>query len=87
MRLPNADHAIVQIEKLIEYSLNPKHDAGKHKARVFKSALGITIDDAEWLRAKILAMVGVADALPGGISVFAKSTWWMFSLNVVDGRQ
>lgn len=57
MKLPNAERAVVSINKLRDYSLNPRHDAGKHKARVFKAALGLTADDAEWLREKILSAV------------------------------
>jgi hypothetical protein len=40
MKLPNSDKAIVPIEKLRDYSLNPSHSVGKHKARVFESVLG-----------------------------------------------
>ena len=50
MKLPNADQAVVDIAKLRDYCLNPLHPVGKHKARVFRSALGFTIDDAERLR-------------------------------------
>ena len=40
--------------------------------RVFRSALGITIDDAKWLRERILELVCEAEALPGGLSVFGQ---------------
>ena len=53
-KLPNADKAIVPIQKIRDYSLNPNHDKGKHKARVFASALGFTAKDAPLLREKIL---------------------------------
>ncbi len=46
--------AVVEIEKLRDYALDPEHDEGKHKARVFRAALGFTRDDAERLRAMIL---------------------------------
>jgi hypothetical protein len=49
MKLPNGDRAIIPIAKLLGYCLNPNHMKGKHKARVFKSALGITADNAEQL--------------------------------------
>jgi hypothetical protein len=49
MKLPNGDRAIIPIEKLLDYCLNPNHMKGKHKARVFKSALGITADNVEHL--------------------------------------
>ena len=33
-KLPNADRAVVDLGKLRDYSLNPLHEVGKHKARV-----------------------------------------------------
>lgn len=62
MKLPNADRAVVDIEKLRDYSLNPNHPEGKHKARVFLAALGLKADDAESLRASILEAVLTAEA-------------------------
>jgi hypothetical protein len=50
MKLPNGDYAVIPIEKLTGYCLNPNHASGKHKARVFASALGITAENAEDLR-------------------------------------
>jgi hypothetical protein len=38
MKLPGADVAIVDVEKLTGYCLNPEHPRGKHKARVFADA-------------------------------------------------
>ena len=57
MKTPNAEHAIADIRKLQEYSLNPQHRVGKNKARVFASALGLTIDDAEALRNILLKII------------------------------
>ncbi len=50
MKLPNSDQADVSLQKLIGYCLNPEHPSGKHKARVFASALGITAENADDLR-------------------------------------
>jgi hypothetical protein len=54
VRLPNAHLATIDLRKLREYSLNPDHPRGAHKARVFASALGYTFNDAEHLREEIL---------------------------------
>jgi hypothetical protein len=62
MRLPNADEAIVEITKLRDYCLSPTHPRGRHKARVFAAALGLTADDAETLRDAILLAVQTTDA-------------------------
>ncbi|MCL4784677.1 MAG: hypothetical protein KJZ70_16710 [Bryobacterales bacterium] len=55
MKLPGAEHAIVNIAKLRDYCLDPHHPRGRHKARVFASALGLTQADAEILRDALLA--------------------------------
>ena len=72
MKLPNADKAIVNIRKLVEYSLSTSHESGKHKARVFKSALNITAEDAEWLREQLLEAALHEEASEGTQSVFGK---------------
>jgi hypothetical protein len=51
--LPQHEQAIVPIEKLRDYALNPNHLQGKNKARVFKAALGMERGHADTL-AKIL---------------------------------
>jgi hypothetical protein len=51
---PNVDRAVVDIAKLRDYCLNPNHEDGKHKARVFASALGLRQGDADWLRVRLL---------------------------------
>jgi hypothetical protein len=40
--------------KLMDYCLNPSHEEGKHKARVFLSALGLRRGDAAVLRRRLL---------------------------------
>src|SRR3972149_963261 len=62
MKVPNADSAVVDIRKLRDYCLNLLHDEGKHKARLFESALGITADNAEQLRNILLQMLKTNDA-------------------------
>jgi len=46
MKVPNADGTIVDILKLTNYCLSYEHPRGRHKARVFRSALGLTAIDA-----------------------------------------
>ena len=54
VKLPNSDRAVVDIAKLRDYCLNPGYEDGRHKARVFASALGIRQGQAEWLRDRLL---------------------------------
>ena len=50
MKLPNFHKAIVPIEKLRDYCLNPDHPRGKHKEAVFRSELGLDKKDAHKLK-------------------------------------
>ena len=62
MKIPNAEHAIVDIRKLRDYCLNPQHNKGKNKARLFASLLGMSSNDAEELRDALLEAVRKQDA-------------------------
>ena len=71
MPIPNAERAIVDIRKLRDYCLNPLHDEGQHKARLFATTLGMTADDAEDLRELLLQAVNTQtrnwdDGIPMG---------------------
>jgi hypothetical protein len=65
MILPYADRAVVDMRKLQDYCLDPTHDEGKHKARVFKAALGLGASDAEALRTVLLDVVKTYEAQAG----------------------
>jgi hypothetical protein len=52
--LPNSQHAVIELAKLRDYCLSPNHPRGRHKARVFREAFGLSTDDAEWLQQKLL---------------------------------
>ncbi len=45
----------VDIAKLRYYCLSESHYRGRHKARVFRSRLGLTAGDAQFLRRALLA--------------------------------
>lgn len=65
MKLPGAENAIVDIAKLRHYCLSPHYPRGRHKARVFAAALGLTQADSEILCDALLAAAREADAVPG----------------------
>jgi hypothetical protein len=60
--LPNAASSILDLRKLEEYCLSPEHPRGRHKARVFRDALGIGPSQAAWLRQQILTALSEAEA-------------------------
>jgi hypothetical protein len=66
MLLPHAADAVLDIRKIEDYCLNPSHPRGRHKARVFRDALGLERKDAAWLRDALLAAANSAEVLPAG---------------------
>ena len=72
MKLPNPHKAVVELRKLQDYSLNLNHSVGGHKARVFKAALGLTKQQAAWLREQALEIAVTGEAAPGQPSVFGQ---------------
>ena len=63
MILPFAENAYVDDRKLLNYCLSEEHPMGKHKARVFKSALNITIEIYLYLKESIETAVLTTDAV------------------------
>ncbi|MFA6266232.1 MAG: DUF6883 domain-containing protein [Pseudolabrys sp.] len=61
--LPQAERAILAPAKLAGYCLSLSHPRGRHKARVFREALGVGTGDAEWLRQALLAGLSTTDAV------------------------
>lgn len=61
LKLPNGEQAIVDIEKLRDYCLDPSHPRGRHKARVFLSALGLSEQSAQVLREALLRAAGIEE--------------------------
>ena len=61
-KLPNSQDAIIEILKLRDYCLSTEHPRGRHKSRVFREALGLTVDDAEWLQQKLIEGIQIQSA-------------------------
>jgi hypothetical protein len=57
MFIPNADKAVVDLRKLRDYCLNPHHEVGMHKARLFAAALNLNQKHASILRQGLLEAV------------------------------
>jgi hypothetical protein len=70
MPLPNAEQAIVELDKLTEYCLNSQHPRGRHKARVFESALGLHRENALLLRDALLGAAADGDAILASVDEF-----------------
>ena len=77
----NGEKAFVDIRKLELYCLNLDHPRGKHKARVFKSILGITMNDAAALRDEIIRKVKAIDFEEAGCDEFGSRFGAKFELH------
>ncbi len=70
VKLPNGEHAVVDMVKLRDYALSQSHPRGRHKARVFLAALNLTASDAVELRAALLESARNGEAIPGASDEF-----------------
>lgn len=64
MKLPYGDAADPEqiVEKLETYALDVNHSSGKHKARLFRSKLGITLDNKTMLVEALLVAAATEPA-------------------------
>ena len=65
MKIPGAAQAVIDTRKLAEYALSLEHPRGRHKARVFQSALGVSMGDAAELEMRIREAVTEEDCTVG----------------------
>jgi hypothetical protein len=70
VKVPNADRAVVDIRKLTDYCLSHEHPRGKHKARVFLSALGVTSAHAGEVRDALLQKVRSEDCIIAAVDEY-----------------
>jgi hypothetical protein len=63
--LPNYQNAVIPSDKLEKYALDPTHPVGKHKAVVFKSALGFDLSNWQLLSQAIIDELPYHEAVPG----------------------
>jgi len=82
--LPNARAAVVPIEKLRDYAINPQSEEGAPKARVFAAALGLRKHDAEWLQKAVLENVARFPCHPGPITEHGKK--YVVDISVSHGN-
>lgn len=71
--------------KLRDYALNPAHSKGRHKARVFGSALGLTRNDSDWLRDKLRRAARETECLLGPLTPHGQR--YIVIFNLVRGQK
>ena len=72
--------------KLIDYCLNPEHERGKHKARVFASALGLTQAHAGELQRALVKAATEMDAEMGEVDAYGQRYVVDFEMEGPAGR-
>ena len=84
--LPQYRRATIPREKLERYVLDPTNEEGKHKARVFKSALGFEQSDWESLKESILEELPYHEALADEVSQWGKSYIVVLPIRGLNGK-
>ena len=72
MKLPNGEQAIIERRKIVDYCLSLEHEDGQHKARLFASIVGLTIDDAEQLLQALRDAATENDAVVGKLDEYGQ---------------
>lgn len=69
MRLPGGGDAVIDARKISDYILNPFHPRGRHKARVFLSALGLGPSGSRILLTALKSAAANHDAILSSLDV------------------
>ena len=84
--LPNADKAVISMEKLVNYVLNTEHPIGKHKAYLFKEVLGYSVGTARNLAVKIMDEIYNFPAIFKGSDRFGNKYEIIMNIEGINGR-
>ncbi len=87
MRLPNGDRAFIDVDKLRHYCLSMAHPRGKHKARVFAAALGLTDAQVEVLGAALRMAARSELAVQGPVDEYGSRYLVDFEMAAKRGRR
>jgi hypothetical protein len=85
--LPNVERAIIDRRKLEDYALDAAHEDGRHKARVFRSVLGLGSADWRYLRDAILADLPFAPVTATKPTPYGLRCTVVVSIQGVNGHQ
>lgn len=85
-QLPNFNNAVFVEQKLTKYALDPESARGKHKARVFKSALGYDLTNWQDLYDQVLAKVGQYEATERGDKGHGQTYQVVIPINGPNGK-
>ena len=74
------------LQKLETYALNLNHPSGKHKARLFRAKLGITLSSKEFLASVLMEAVLQAEAILTNLDLFLQRYVVDFPINTAVGK-
>ena len=72
MKLPHGEKATIDSRKILDYSVSPEHDDGKHKAKLFETVLGLTRDHASLLIDALKEAAVDGEAVPGRLDRYGQ---------------
>ena len=84
--LPNADRAIISMEKFKGYVLNLTHEKGMYKALVFDEVLGYNTSNAEILISKIRESICKFPAVFKGHTAYGDKYEIVMRIDGANGR-
>jgi hypothetical protein len=82
-----ATSIVVEVHKLTEYALNPKHERGRHKAQVIETALGYTRDHCQPLIEQIERQALDAEAIVQKTDAYGQRVRVEIPITGVSGQQ
>lgn len=79
--LPDFASAVIDEKKLYDFALNPNHPVGKHKAALFRAALGFERHDAPLLMTKLREAL-LSDPVIQGLTLKDHGVSWHLDLTI-----
>jgi hypothetical protein len=72
VKLPNGERAIIDRRKIVDYCLSAVHEDGQHKAHLFASILGVTVENADRLIDALIEAAAVREATVGKLDAYGQ---------------
>jgi hypothetical protein len=85
VKLPQGERALIDPRKVTCYSLDPQHDEGRHKARLFESLLGIDIQNARLVLDALQQAAVSCEAVAGKLDRYGQRYTIDFEFKGPDG--
>ncbi len=81
------NRVVIDPRKLTKYALNPDHPTGRHKARVFKAALGYNQSNYQSLLDQIADKALESEVIPGRVDQFGQRVRVDLEISGMEGQR